>query len=476
MKRIISVSAIVMSVILLAGCVVHRLPVTGDATEIRIVEKNKPCDFTVVYDSASDEFSSVDVKRLVNAFDEKYGIDIPSIPSFQPARTFEILVGVARTSAQKKAFRALEDNEYIIMADYDSSSGKVCIMLGYRTYYTRAAVIHRFIEEILTPEKAVVPIDLEIKGTYDLENVLVTTDVINFRDPSVIVTEDAYYMYGTGWSCYKNTGDLLTGEWVKLRNVVTVPSDAQSHKWAPEVHYYNGNYYMFTTYLSKTTGYRGCTVLKSASPEGPFVEISKGTALVENGEGGYDEVAMGHITPTDADRIDGTFYVDPEGQPWMIYVDEWVSTPDGVGRMSAAKLSEDLSEFISEPVELFSAGETGWSGVITDGCFMYTTEDGQLLMLWSSSDGYGYSEGIARSEAGNVLGPWTHDQVRLYSKRFVGKDGGHGMIFYDRDGQMYMSLHSPNEGEEHVCFLKLREENNTLVWDIDYRDQQPAQE
>ena len=196
--------------------------------------------------------------------------------------------------------------------------------------------------------------------------------------------------------------------------------------------------------------------MKSDSPEGPFVEITNG-----------------HITPSDWDSIDGTFYVDPDGQPWMVFVHEWTSTDDGIGRMAAAKLSEDLTHFISEPVELFRADDPSWSKAqVTDGCWMYRTEDGQLLMLWSNSDSAGYCVGIARSVDGRVDGTWTQDHELLYSRNITGMkyDGGHGMLFYDTDGQMYLSIHSPNRSGmdrlETPVFIPVREENGTIVWDL----------
>ena len=196
--------------------------------------------------------------------------------------------------------------------------------------------------------------------------------------------------------------------------------------------------------------------MKSDSPEGPFIEITDG-----------------HITPSDWDSIDGTFYVDPDGQPWMVFVHEWTSTDDGIGRMAAAKLSDDLTHFISEPVELFRADDPFWSKAqVTDGCWMYRTEDGQLLMLWSNSDSAGYCVGIARSADGRVDGTWTQDKDLLYSKNMAGMkyDGGHGMLFYDTDGQMYLSIHSPNNSSagrvETPVFIPVREENGTIVWDL----------
>lgn len=286
---------------------------------------------------------------------------------------------------------------------------------------------------------------------------MIQTTIPCLRDPFIVVTDDAYYAYGTGWHCYKNGGDDLAGPWEDLGEVVRLrnPEDCADQKWAPEVHKYKGAYYMITTYYSHARGHRGCTVLRSETPEGPFVEISDG-----------------HVTPSDGNAIDGTLYIDPEGQPWMIYVREWVSMPDEVGTFAAAKLSDDLTHFISEPFELFRADEPAWATAgVTDGCWMYTTKSGDLLMTWSNFSNEGYVVASARSSNGRLDGEWIHEDL-LYARSMTVEnryDGGHGMIFTDRDGQMYLSFHSPNgrEGDrqEAPVFLAIREENNRLVWD-----------
>ena len=149
----------------------------------------------------------------------------------------------------------------------------------------------------------------------------------------------------------------------------------------------------------------------------------------------------------------------------MIFVHEWTSTDDRIGRMACAKLSYDLTLFISEPVELFTARDSAWSaGNITDGCFMYTTEEGKLLMIWSNSDAYGYCVGIAESETGLVTGPWKQQEKTLYSKSDTGsKDGGHGMFFRDAKGNLWMAIHSPNSGSERGVLIPIKESNGTLV-------------
>lgn len=282
---------------------------------------------------------------------------------------------------------------------------------------------------------------------------MIVSHIERLRDPFVVVENGVYYAYGTGWVCYKNSSGSLSGDWVSLGKVAVDPDDVVDCRWAPEVHRYGGKFYMFTTYLSNVTHHKGCVILVADTPEGPFVPLT-GRA----------------ITPADWECIDGTFYVDKDGQPWMVFVHEWICTDDGCGRMAAAKLADDLTHFISTPIELFRADDPSWAhGKVTDGCFLYPTADGQLLMLWSNWDDAGYCVGIARSADGTVDGTWTHDETLLYSKNMTGEyDGGHGMLFRDTDGQMYLSMHSPNDPNagrmETPVFLPVKEENGTLVW------------
>ena len=280
---------------------------------------------------------------------------------------------------------------------------------------------------------------------------IIESNVEKLRDPFVLAENGTYYMYGSEWICYKSLGDL--SRWTKCENeLVVTPPSCDGDKWAPEVHKYKGEYYMFTTYHSSETNRRGCTIMKSNSPEGPFEEITNG-----------------HITPCDWDCIDGTFYIDENNQPWMVFVHEWISNFDGVGRMAAAKLSDDLTHFVSEPIELFSADSPTWAkGVITDGCFMYKTKDNQLLMLWSNFDEYGYCVAIARSDNGKIDGKWSQDDKVLFSKSVSGKyDGGHGMIFNGFDGKKYLSIHSPNlpvgTRFEKPVFIELHEYDDTDI-------------
>ena len=85
----------------------------------------------------------------------------------------------------------------------------------------------------------------------------------------------------------------------------------------------------------------------------------------------------------------------------------------------------------------------------TDGPCVFRFPDGALGMTWSSWSERGYAVGLAVSPTGSVLGPWQQSPVPVYPQ-----DGGHGMLFHDRDGRPFFTLHYPNTRfQEHPVFL-----------------------
>lgn len=298
----------------------------------------------------------------------------------------------------------------------------------------------------------------------DLEYPKKREDIV-IRDPCILVSNGKYYMYGTGvvwpgYGCYVSE-DLEN--WSEPQCVHLFPDGhtADGDFWAPECVEYEGNFYLFATYHDRVLNRRGTAVFRSASPLGPFEQISDGFA-----------------TPNDWDSIDGTLYVDNDGQPWMIFVHEWTSTDDGVGRMCVAKMSDDLSALISEPQEIFRAddGLCGMDRQITDGPYIYTCKDGKLIMLWSNVADNGYAVGMAESHS--IEGPWIQQPRLLFHRDISGTDydGGHGMIFLTNDGRKMLSVHSPNSSDEGyhetAVFHEIVEVDGTLMLKSHYEDLQ----
>ena len=465
--RILSAFPLILPVLLILflcpGCrTSDALPAEGNedasvslpsAERIPLAQDGKT-GFLLVYDVDVPPEVRNQIFAVRDVFASRFGADLRPYDDYQKEQPFEIVVGSERRESCRALTGSLAPGEYAIKVS--RTAQKTEILLAYRGAYARGATIDRFVAEC---ENAAggdgsIPADLEIKGEYTVENAMITSTIPQLRDPFVLQENGTYYAYGTGWHCWKNTSGSLAGPWTDIGLCVDVPEDAETNHWAPEVHRYNGKFYMFTTYYSAKRKHRGCTVFCADTPEGPFCEISDGP-----------------VTPADWDSIDGTFYVDTDRQPWMIFVHEWTSTDDGVGRMAAAKMSDDLTRLISEPVELFRADDPSWAtNKVTDGCFMVTLSDGTLLMLWSNWDSAGYCVGIARSDNGRVDGKWSQDKALLFSKNLTDDyDGGHGMIFADTAGDLWLSLHSPNNAsdgrKETPVFIPVKESGSTLVWD-----------
>ena len=225
---------------------------------------------------------------------------------------------------------------------------------------------------------------------------------------------------------------------------------ADTQFWAPEVHPYDGRFFMIATLASSDpkAGPRGVQVLVSDEPTGPFVPWSEGP-----------------VTPRDVPCLDGTLFLDDDAAPWIVYSRGAEGTPGGEpgirdGEMYARRLTGDLRSAAGSPVLLFTASAAPWSkplwfpeGVeppeqlnlakdplFSDGAFLLRSEYGSLLMLWSSVGEEGYAMGVARSESGSVTGPWVQEQKPLWAR-----NGGHGMIFTDPSGDKRLVFHWPNE-------------------------------
>ena len=203
--------------------------------------------------------------------------------------------------------------------------------------------------------------------------------------------------------------------------------------WAPECVYYRDAFFLITT-LGAADRKKGVYVLRSDSPLGPFAPY--GVCL----------------TPEDWSCIDGTLFFE-EGQPWLIFSHSFEDDPKG--DMCLLPLKEDLSAAVGEPVTLFSAAEAPWARPVpfakaefgmdgdvyfTDGPCVKKLHDGELIMTWSSWSEQAYAVGVAMSENGRVRGPWRQLGTPLYPA-----NGGHGMIFTEKDGSLCFTLHTPND-------------------------------
>jgi arabinan endo-1,5-alpha-L-arabinosidase len=290
-----------------------------------------------------------------------------------------------------------------------------------------------------------------------------TNAEIQMRDPFVmpVPEEGKYYLFGTtDPDCWRSPGigfDVYIG-----RDLINWDGPfpafrpepgfwATTNFWAPEVHRYRGKWYMFASFKSPSRR-RGTQILIADSPQGPYRPHSPVP-----------------VTPENWECLDGTFFLDDSGSPWIVFCHEWVQVGDG--EVCALKLSSDLARTEGEPRLLFKGSEAGWtrphkkrdgtidpSVRVTDGPFVRREKDGRLHMLWSSFSEKGYAMGIAKS-AGGILGPWVQEEAPI-----ANMDSGHGMIFESFDGRLYMTIHSPNvTPNERPIFVEIEDTGDSLA-------------
>lgn len=280
---------------------------------------------------------------------------------------------------------------------------------------------------------------------------------LRVRDPFVIADPTTGWHYlvvtGAGVRMFRSR-DLTT--WYGPKRVFEPPADywATDRTWAPEIRRWQGRWYLFVSF---------------ATTEPPTVAAGDvaGTAVaVSNAiDGPYLPVRNGPLTPPDRFALDGHLYVDPVGDPWLVYSQEWIDPRlDFLGRMAVVRVTDDLISTIGDPVELWDPTDAPWTlplplGRIIDGPWVHEATDGSLLMLWTATGRTAaYTTGVARSASGSITGPWEHLCLPFYDA-----DGGHASLFTDLDGDLRAAFHSPNSVAERARFPRVAERDGTLV-------------
>lgn len=277
----------------------------------------------------------------------------------------------------------------------------------------------------------------------------VPLDSIRLSDPAILADEatQMYYMTGTGGRLWKSK-DLKS--WSGPYDITrTDPHSWMGPSpmiWAAELHAYNGKYYYFGTftneehiidrYKENDIPRRASHILVSNNPDGPYVPMQ-------------DSIYLPAHKPT----LDGTFWVDTDGKPYMVYCYEWLQTWDGT--MEYIELKPDLSGSVGEGKLMFKASDCPWSRTktadgtikpnrVTDGPYLFRTGTGRLGMIWTSWIEDVYTQGVVYSESGTLSGPWVHEKDPITPPNF-----GHGMLFRTFEGQWLMSVHSHKDINGH---------------------------
>ncbi len=245
--------------------------------------------------------------------------------------------------------------------------------------------------------------------------------------------------------------------------VFETPEDfwAQGGIWAPEMHAYQGAYYLFLTFNSDEP-LPGAEETPPHGPDWPpLVKRGSQILVADSPLGPFRPFHNRSHTPVDQMALDGTLWVE-DGTPYMVYCHEWVQIGDGT--IEYIQLKDDLSDTVGEPTPLFKGSDAPWAPpdrdrYVTDGPFLYRTKSGRLLMLWSTFGWRGYMTLMAASESGSVRGPWVQLPRPLFAE-----DGGHAMVFRTFDGRLMLALHHPNQPpHERLLLFELEDLGDSLA-------------
>lgn len=288
-------------------------------------------------------------------------------------------------------------------------------------------------------------------------------DSIRLSDPCILADKPSgtYYMTGTGGLLWKSKDlKMWTGPFSVARPDTNSWMGKHPMIWAAELHAYKGKYYYFATFTNRDVKIdtvkgnvierRACHVLVSNKPDGPYMPMK-------------DKIYLPANKPT----LDGTFWVDTDGRPYMVYCYEWLQNRDGT--IEKIALKKDLSGTTGEGKLLFRASESPWSrekdadgkiisNMVTDGPWLFRTQTGKLGMLWTSWIYNVYTQGVAYSQSGTLDGPWIQEQEPI-----TPPNHGHGMLFRTFEGKLLMSVHSHWEDKtgRYIRIPRLLEVNDS---------------
>ncbi|MBN1182516.1 MAG: family 43 glycosylhydrolase [Bacteroidales bacterium] len=275
-------------------------------------------------------------------------------------------------------------------------------------------------------------------------------DSIRLSDPCILADTNThtYYMTGTGgWLWKSNDLGKWTGPYWVVKTDSTSWMGPRPMIWAAELHYFEGKYYYFATFTNRNVKIdtvsgnvidrRASHVLVSDNPDGPYVPMKDSIYL-----------------PPDKPTLDGTFWIDKNNKPYMVYCYEWLQNWNGT--IEKIELKPDLSGSIGEGKVLFRASDSPWSreinengdtipNKVTDGPWLFLTQTGKLGMLWTSWVFGEYTQGVAYSESGTLDGPWIQEKNPITPPNY-----GHGMLFRTFEGKLLMSVHSHKKVKERT--------------------------
>jgi beta-xylosidase len=219
-------------------------------------------------------------------------------------------------------------------------------------------------------------------------------------DPELHYFEGKYYIYPTHSDAYEKqtyfevfSSDDLS-HWKnegKILDFANVPWSTNRAAWAPTVAEKNGTYYM---YFSAGDG-AGIGVATSKYPQGPFKDIL-GKPLIKEYHHG-------------AQPIDAHAFIDDDGKSYLYY--------GGWGHAIVVELGNDMISTVGEFKEITPEH-------YVEGPFMLKRK-GIYYYMWSEGSWGDSTYGVAYATSNSPLGPFIRKAKILTGNDQIGKGAGH---------------------------------------------------
>jgi hypothetical protein len=239
----------------------------------------------------------------------------------------------------------------------------------------------------------------------------------DFPDPSILYvpSQGTYYAFATqsfgplsqtiniqeststdGLNWSESGVDALpaVGAWAK-------PGDT----WAPSVAFNGSEYVMYYVATEAAAPNDQCIgMATSASPGGPYVDVSPIPAVCQDGDYGYPALDNGNL----GGSIDPDVFTDSSGSPWLI----WKSDGNHIGASTdiwSVPLNPDLlSPRTTDPDGPLLTNDPGsWEQDVIEGPDMYEPSPGTYDLFYSGGDVYSSGYAVGWASCSGPAGPCT---------------------------------------------------------------------
>ena len=433
MKRLIATliaAAALIACLALAGCADSGdNGKTNDGPAVDVVTKGGS-DYVIVRSenvSASERTLIADFRNEIR-MTTTATVDLISDTEAIPEGKYAFYIGDSSLEAASRALSGVGENSFrFLMKDKTliiATNNAECMKLALNTFKS----------EYLTSEGIKVPASLD--RTWQCEKEITTREVTNpinpgGNDPDVVY-HDGYYYYcwsaGTGVMVSRAESlDKISSE--RGNRVYSAPSDTMysGEYWAPELHYIQGEWYIYVAADNGQDVNHRMYVLK-----GKTQDPTKSFEFV------------GQITdPSNKWAIDGTV-VTIKDELYFVW-SGWNGDNDGGNQRIYIAHMSDPCTIDSNRVQL-SAHENSWEGGVNEG--PYGVEiDGVTYIIYSANGSWADDYCLAYLKLEPGADPlkarsWTKSISPILSKSKVAYGPGHASIVKLDDGSYWMVYHA----------------------------------